>query len=100
MGTLILAWSSTEYIGQGDPLRFITQNMPGANRTSVINGNVTATLINNTNIAGVPVLVSELRIVAYQASTVTCDGEATGGTMSQVFNVLGTCTCMCSMQLQ
>ena len=98
MFTLILAWSSPEYIGQGNPLRFTTQDTQGEKRTSEIDGNVTATLITNTNINGVPTLVSQLRIVADQASTVTCDGEATGGTMSQGFNVLGMCTCMCSMQ--
>ena len=68
---LILAWSSDEYIS--DALRFTTNNDPGENIT---NGNVTATLINNTMIDGVPVLVSELRIVfANQDSTITCNSE-------------------------
>ena len=93
--TLILAWSSPEYIGQGDPLRFITLDMPGTNRTSMTDGNVTATLISNTNIDGVPTLVSELRIIADQASTVTCTSEATTSEDSAMFNVSGTCTCTC-----
>ena len=96
--TLILAWSSVEYIGQGDPLRFTTDNVPGATRTSMIDGNVTATLISNTDINGVPVLVSELCIVVDQASTVTCGSESTSSEDSAVFNVSGTCACMYCMR--
>ena len=89
--SLILAWSSDEYIGQGvNPLRFTTDSVPGTNRTSTINGNVTATLTRNTNISGVPTLESELHIVADQASTVTCTSEITSSRMSQEFNVSGT----------
>ena len=97
VSTLILAWSSTEYLGQGDRLRFITDNVPGTIRTS---GNATANLTSNTNIDGVTVLVSELRIVADQASTVTCISEATDSRMSQVFTVSGTCTCTCMRCMQ
>ena len=92
--SLILAWSSVEYIGQGDPLRFTTDNIPGTTRPSMINGNVTATLTSNTNISRVPVLVSELRIVADQASTVTCTSETIPSENSAMFNVSGTCTYM------
>ena len=88
--TLVLAWSSTEYIG-GNPLRFTTQDTPGENNlTSEINGNVIATLISNTDINGVPTLVSELRIVADQASTVTCGSQATSRINSTMFHVSGT----------
>ena len=38
----------------------------------MIDGNVVATLTNNTNVNGVRVLESELHIVADQASVVTC----------------------------
>ena len=89
MTNLILAWSSTEYIGQGDLLRFTTLEIPGAKRTSEINGNVTATLISNTNISGVPTLVSELRIVADRASTVTCRSETISSEDSIMFSVSG-----------
>ena len=93
---LILAWSSTEYIGRGTPLQFTTATVPGENRTSVINRNVTATLISNANISGVPTLVSELRIIADQASTVICTSETiTGGETSGVLNVSGTCVHSC-----
>ena len=51
---------------------------------------LTYTLTNNTNINGVRTLVSELHIVADQASTVTCTSETTSSRMSQVFNVSGT----------
>ena len=87
MTTPILAWSSTEYIGQTN-LQFPAQDPPGRSRPSEINGDVTATLISNTNISGIPVLVSELHIIADQASTVTCI-NTNSGAMSQVFNISG-----------
>ena len=90
MTTLILAWSSVEYIGQGNPLRFTSQEVQGAKRTSTINGNVTAILISNTNRNGESVLVSELYIVADQASTVTCASETTTNEDSAMFNISGT----------
>ena len=94
MTTLILAWSSTEYIGQGvNPLRFTTDDVQGETRLSIINGNVTATLINNTNIDGVPTLVSEMRIVADQNSTVTCTSQTNSSSMSTTLNVSGMYTC-------
>ena len=89
MLNLILGWSSTEYIGQGAPLRFIIDNVPGVNRTSMINGNVTAILTSNTNIDGVPILVSELHIIADQASTVTCTSETNSSATSKVFTISG-----------
>ena len=89
MATLILAWSSTEYID--DALRFTSQDSPGTKRMSMINGNVTAraTLISNTNISGIPVLVSELRIIADQASTVTCTSVTTSSNISEVLTISG-----------
>ena len=95
MPNSVLAWSSAEYIGQGNPLRFTTDDVSGANKTSTINGNVTATLTRNTNINGVPVLVSELRIVADQPSTVTCTSETTTTANSTMFNVSGIVLCTC-----
>ena len=88
--TLILAWSSPEYVGQGNRLRFTIQQIPGTTRISMINGNVVANLTSNTNIDGVRTLVSELRIVADQASTVTCISESTTSEDSAMFNVSGT----------
>ena len=94
MTTLILAWSSTEYIGKNN-LQFTSQDSssPGTNRTSMMNGNVTATLIitSNTNIDGEPVLVSELHIIADQASTVTCTSVTFRSNMSdsEVFTISG-----------
>ena len=87
MTTLILVWSSDEYIGQDHLLRFTTGDVPGV--TSMINGTVIGTLTNNTIINGVPVLVSELRIVADRASTVTCISGTTGSSTSRVLNVTG-----------
>ena len=93
LATLILAWSSAEYIGQGNPLRFTTQDVPGIKMTSEIDGNVTATLTSNTNINSLPVLVSELRIVADQDSTVTCTSLTNSSSMSTTLNVSGMYTC-------
>ena len=77
LARLVLAWSSDEYINNA--LRFTTADDPGENVTSIVNENVTAVLINNTMIDGVPVLVSELRIVnANQNSIITCDSETSG----------------------
>ena len=85
--SLVLAWSSSEYIGQGNFLQFTTENLPGTIRTSVINGNVTATRTSNTNDNGVSVLESELHIVADQSSTVTC--TVANGAMSREFSIAG-----------
>ena len=89
MATLVLAWSSAEYIGQGAALRFPAQDTIGKNRTSMVDENVTAILTSNTNISGVPVLVSELRIIADRDSTVTCESVTTNSTMSKEFNISG-----------
>lgn len=89
--SLVLAWSSPEYIGQGDALRFTTAAMPGMNSTSVINGNVTAILTSNTVISGVPMLVSVLRIVgASQSSLIICSSATNGSSASIMFDSSGT----------
>ena len=85
MTNLILAWSSTEYIGGGNFLQFTSNRMLGSTESSM---NVVATLTNNTNVGGVPVLVSELRIVADQASVVMCSGT-NGVTVSMEFSISG-----------
>ena len=87
---LILTWRSDEYIG--NVLQFTTADDPGENVISMVNGNVTAVLINNTEIDGVPVLVSELRIVsANQNSIITCNSETSSSPPSSTeFIVPGT----------
>ena len=96
MRDLVIAWSSPEYIGLGDPLRVTIQDMPGANQTSMINEDVIATLISNTMIGGVPVLVSELRIIgADRSSVITCASETNVTSTRVMFNSSGTCTCIC-----
>jgi hypothetical protein len=88
---LVLAWSSPEYIGQGDPLRLTTQDTPGLNMTSIVHGDVTATLTSNTMIDGVPVLVSELHIIgADQSSVITCTSETNGTSARTMFDSSGT----------
>ena len=88
---LILSWSSLEYIGQGDTLQFASENMPGTNFSSVINENVTAILTSNTMMDGVPVLVSDLRIIsANQNSMIKCDSITNEGSNSTNFIVPGT----------
>ena len=87
--SLILAWSSPEYIG--NPLRFVSVDTPGMIATSMINGNVTAVLTNNTRIGGVPVLVSELHIVdANQRSMITCESVTNESSASTVISIPGT----------
>ena len=86
---LALAWSSTEYIGQGDLLQFTERDMPGISMERMINGNVTATLSNNTIVNGVRILESKLRIVADQGSVVTCT-VTNGDTARKEFYITGT----------
>ena len=89
----IIAWRSSEYIGKGDALQFTSEDMAGTNSTSMINGNVTAILTNNTGIGGavrVPVLVSKLRIVnADQNSMITCNSLTSGSSASTEFDGSG-----------
>ena len=84
---LALAWSSNEYIGQGNLLQFTAESMPGINKTSTNNGNVTAMRTSNTTVNGVTVLESKLLIVAVRDSTVMC--ITTGRTVSKEFFVAG-----------
>ena len=93
MSVIAVAWSSTEYIGQGGSLQLSTVNMLGEVQTSIdIDGNITAsaTLMNNTIDNGDRVLQSTLRITATVASTVTCSNSGTGGTESIEFSTSGT----------
>ena len=57
----------------------------------MINGNVTATLTNNTMIDGVPELISALHIVsASQNSVITCS-STTNGSLATTEFTSGTC---------
>ena len=90
--TFVLAWSSTEYIGQGGSLQLSTANMIGAVETSTgMDGNITATatLTNNTIDNRDRVLESTLRITATVASTMRCS-DTSGGTESIEFSISGT----------
>ena len=88
--SLILAWRSPEYIGPQFALRFTSATTTGMIMTSMVNENVTATLTNSTMIDGVPVLVSELRIVAAnQDSTITCDSVTNTSSNMEEFFVPG-----------
>ena len=92
--SLILGWSSSEYIGPIGLtyLQFTTDSIPGANETSMINGNVTAILTNNTVVNGVPVLESQLRIIANKDSstpTVTCHSLSNESAASTKFYLPG-----------
>ena len=72
---LIISWSSPEYIGTNELLQFTTSNMIESSQPSMINGDVVATLTNNTIINGVPLLESQLQIIAnkdFSISTVMC----------------------------
>ena len=72
-GSSTIAWRSEEYIEVGGTqLQFAVFNNVGDTRTSIVNPNTVATLINKTNEG---VLVSELRIIVQSnipMSTVTC----------------------------
>ena len=84
--SLVLAWSSNEYIGEGNILRFLSIDSPDTSKTSMINENVIATLKSNTVIDGVPELVSVLRVVgANRSSVITCESVTNGSSASTEF---------------
>ena len=90
LSVLVIGWSSAEYIGPGALLQFTTDNMLGENRTSMIDGNVTALAIlaRNTNDNGVLMVESTLRIVATVSSEVTC-GVTNREDVSSSFSISG-----------
>ena len=66
-GSQFVAWTSNEYIeSDGTRLDFAQFNTVGQTKTSPINPNTIATLINKTNETGVDLLVSQLRIIILQ----------------------------------
>ena len=87
---LVISWSSTEYIGPDTLLQFTTDDIQGENRTSMIDGNVTALaiLIRNTDDNGVLMVESTLRIIATVPSRVTC-GVTDRDDTSSTFSVSG-----------
>ena len=91
LSVISLAWSSTEYIGQGGSLQFSTANMIGAVENSTMDGNITATatVTNNTNVDGELILESTLRITAVEASTVICLSSADGGSETIELSISG-----------
>ena len=88
---LALEWRSAEYIGQDGSLQLSTADSLGAVEESVMDGIITATatLISSTNIGGMLILASTLRIVANEASVVTCSGT-NEVTESIEFSISGT----------
>ena len=91
LSVIAVAWSSTEYIGQGGSLQLSTVDMLGHVETSIgMDGNIaaTATVTNKTNVNGELTLETTLRITAIEASTVTCR-DPNGGPASIEFTVSG-----------
>ena len=92
-GSDALAWTGDEYIGAyGVLLGFISFNSIGVTRTSLMNPNTIATLINKTVVEGVEVLVSQLRITAQSQffnSSVTCIEASSGIRNTTRLHVLG-----------
>ena len=78
----LIAWASDDYIGaDGVQLEFILFDSIGTTRTSSMNPNTVATLINKTVEEGVHVLVSQLRIRTmsqFLNSSVTCIDVSSG----------------------
>ena len=73
-----LSWISDDYIGSGNTeIRFFSHNHPGRNKSSPINSNTVATLINTTTDinTGITEFVSELKITVsqqYPTSSIRC----------------------------
>ena len=91
-GSPVLAWASEEYIGaRGTRLEFAAFDSIGDTRTSHMNPNTVATLINKTVEDGVQVLVSQLRITAqsqFMNPSVTCT-NGRFGTNTTRLHILG-----------
>ena len=97
--TIAVAWSSTEYIGQGESLQLSTANRLGDTETITdMDGSITATatVTNNIDVNGELILETTLRITAVVASTVTCT-DPNGGPASIEFVISGTYTCTYSV---
>ena len=89
---IAVAWSSSEYIGQGGTLLLSTADMIGeVERSTDMDGSITATatVTNNTNVNGELILKTTLRITAVEASAVTCTNP-NGGSASIEFTFSGT----------
>ena len=80
IGSSIMAWYSEEYIGVND-LQILSHNRAATVVSSVNNPSTIATRLSSTVENGLPVIVSQLRIVVssqYQTASVTCRNIATG----------------------
>ena len=75
-GSPTIAWRSNEYIGTGGAsLQFGAFQNPGVTKTSDINSETVATLVDKRDEDGLEILVSELRIIPlqeYPSFSVTC----------------------------
>lgn len=90
--SLILAWSSEEYIGRGNFLQFTTSNQDGDSTEGTRADNVTASLISVGSTNGIPSLTSELSIVlsvTFPKPTITCHSLSNGSESNIQFDVIG-----------
>ena len=86
----VITWTSDTYIG--DQIGFDFASNVNETRMGSVDRNTVATLLNNTDEDGVPVLVSQLRIIVSTVSsnpTVTCVHGSDGIPHPSTFQVIG-----------
>ena len=89
-GSAVITWTSDTYIG--DQIGFDFASNINETRRSSVDTNTIATLINNTDEDGVPLLVSQLQIIVSAVSsnpTVTCIHGSDGIQYPSTFQVTG-----------
>ena len=91
-GSVVIGWSSNEYIGVGDQLEYSVGQSLDVTQRGVIDSNTIASFINDTDDNGTPVLVSQLRIIVSSISStpsVTCIHGSNNIRNISTFQVLG-----------
>ena len=92
-GSGTIAWSSSDYIGQGFELPFsVTETVGGVYQYSTINHTTFAKLLCNEIIDETPVLKSELTLTvsaAFTSPSVTCEHVTNRDVVTRRFQPLG-----------
>ena len=91
-GSLIISWSSDDYIGRGLQLEFISVDQTQSSIQSTVNSNTIATLVNVHVENGIVILESTLRIIVssqFSSSSINCHHIGSGRMNSSTIQVSG-----------
>ena len=92
--SLILRWSSREYIGSGDSRLELFSSGSEVYVTNNVDTNTFARRITTYNDSGVPIIESELHIIAslqHPTATIICDNNGHGVNKNVTFQTIGEC---------